>query len=168
MVAAMSALIVLGAALSGHGEATREGMKAARQPSVAGMFYPKDPEKLRRMVADSLKSVKKEKFSLPIKAIMAPHAGYVYCSTGLAAAYKQIEGPSFTYDTVALIGPSHRWPTKAGAVSSAKVWQTPLGPVPVDTELADKFARTCDDIDDDVRALFGVASVFVGAPVRVR
>ena len=150
--ATVSALIVLGTAVFGHGEARREGLKEVRKPAVAGMFYPKDPGTLRRLVTDSLRSAAKEEFSLPIKAIMAPHAGYAYCSKSLAAAYKQIQGPSFKYDTVVLIGPSHRWPTKAGALSSAKTWQTPLGPVPVDTELVDKFAEMSDRIEFDDRA----------------
>jgi MEMO1 family protein len=107
-----------------------------RRPAVAGMFYPGDPEALRRTVSKSLKSAAKEDFKQPIKAILAPHAGYQYCGATLASAFKQIEGPSFQYDTVVLIGPGHRVPTKAAAVSSADAWETPLGIIPVDTDLA--------------------------------
>jgi AmmeMemoRadiSam system protein B/AmmeMemoRadiSam system protein A len=145
-------MIVLCMVPWGRGESTREGLKAVREPAVVGMFYPKDPEKLRRIVEDSLKSAVKEKFGLPIKAIMAPHAGYVYCSKSMAAAYKQIEGASFTYDRVVVIGPCHGMPTKAAALSSAETWRTPLGPVPVDTELTDKLARMSDRIEFDDRA----------------
>ena len=123
-----------------------------RRPAVAGMFYPGDPETLRRTINESLKSATKEDFKLPIKAILAPHAGYRYCGAPLASAFKQIEGPSFHYETVILIGPSHRVPTKAAAVSSADAWETPLGIIPVDTALAKELVSKNSRIEFDDRA----------------
>jgi len=147
--------------------AEESGLKKVRRPAVAGMFYPGDRERLKRTVADSLGAAKKEAFSEPIKAIMAPHAGYYYCRRSLAAAYKQIAGPSFTYDTVVLIGPSHGFPTKAAALSSAETWATPLGPVPVDTELSRRFVETSDRIEFDDRAHAREHSLEVQLPYLV-
>jgi AmmeMemoRadiSam system protein B len=123
-----------------------------RSPAVAGMFYPGDAETLRRTVSDSLKSATKEDFAQPIKAILAPHAGYQYSGVTLGWAYKQIEGLSFQYDTVILIGPSHRVPTKAAAVSTADSWETPLGEVPVDTVLARQLVAKNSRIEFDDNA----------------
>jgi len=135
-----------------------------RRPAVAGMFYPGDAEILRRTVNDSLKAVKKEEFTRPVKAILSPHAGYQYCGTTLASAFKQIEAPSFNYDTVVLVGPSHRVATKAAALSSADAWETPLGVVPVDTELARQFVAKNSKIEFDDNAHMQEHSLEVQLP----
>lgn len=123
-----------------------------RKPAVAGMFYPGDPKELKREVVKWLSAATQEKLSHTIKAVMAPHAGYTYCGATMAAAYKQIQGPRFQYDTVVMIGPSHRFRTKAAAVSSAHAWETPLGPVPVDADLARRFTESSPRIEFDDRA----------------
>lgn len=122
-----------------------------RPTAVAGSFYPADRDRLRNDVEEALKQATKQTFNHPIRAIMAPHAGYEYCSKTMAAVYKQIEGPSFVYDTVALLGPSHRYRTKAGALSSADYWNTPLGKVQVDTEACKKLARESGRLEFDDR-----------------
>ena len=73
----------------------------------------------------------------------------------MAAAFKQIQGASFTYDTVVMIGPSHRVRTKAAALSSARIWMTPLGPVPVDTDATQELAKKNNriEVDDSPHAL---------------
>ena len=123
-----------------------------RKPAVSGSFYPSAPDKLRKILRDSLKSAKKEDLRQPIKIIMAPHAGYYYCKESMAAAYKYIEGPAFTFDTIILVGPSHGVPTQAGALSSANSWRTPLGDVQVDTDLSKRFVESSDKIEFDDRA----------------
>jgi|GEM_PF-5521 len=123
-----------------------------RKAAVAGAFYPAEPERLRKDVSDSLKSAVAEKFTLSIRAIMAPHAGYMYCGQTLAAAYKQIEGPGFQYDTVVLVGACHGMATRAASVSSATTWETPLGPVVVDTALCRRFTEFNPRIEFDDRA----------------
>ncbi|MDQ7785088.1 MAG: AmmeMemoRadiSam system protein B [Desulfomonilaceae bacterium] len=123
-----------------------------RRPAVAGMFYPARASALQATVSESLKSASKEQFPLPVKALLAPHAGYVYCGRTMAAAFKQIEGDAFRYDRVVMIGPSHRVRTKAAAVSSADVWETPLGPVSVDSAAAGNLVEKNDRIEFDDRA----------------
>ncbi len=122
-----------------------------RKPAVAGMFYPSGRSALETTVAESLKSASKERALFPVKAILAPHAGYVYCGRTMAAAFKQVEGDAFVYNRVVMIGPSHRVRTKAAAVSSADVWETPLGTVPVDSAVAKRLVEMSDRIEfDDV------------------
>ncbi len=103
-------------------------MKAnVRLPAVAGMFYPADPGELRRMIEDFLSAAKP---GLHPKAIIAPHAGYVYSGPIAASAYKRIDPEKIS--RVVLIGPSHRVPLRGLAGSSASFWRTPLGDVPVE------------------------------------
>lgn len=157
-LAAAVAVIVAGAAWfwsSGpmwDQPAESAGPEKVRKAAVAGLFYPDDRQTLERAVAETLKKAAKLKFSDPIKAILAPHAGHVYCGETMGAAFKQIEGDSFGYDTVVMIGPSHFVPTKAAAVSSADYWETPTGRIPIDTELARKFVEKSDRIELDDRA----------------
>lgn len=103
-------------------------MKAnVRKSAVAGMFYPDDPVELRRMVEGFLAKAKPG--SHP-KAIIAPHAGYVYSGPIAASVYKRINPEKIS--RVVLIGPSHHVPLRGLATSGASVWRTPLGDVAVD------------------------------------
>ncbi|MEJ2718404.1 MAG: AmmeMemoRadiSam system protein B [Deltaproteobacteria bacterium] len=146
------ALILVGHGVPATGSEGRAGLKTVREAAVAGMFYPASPDTLRQTVTDSLNAARKEQFDRPIKALLVPHAGYLYCGRSLAAAYKQIEQSSFPYDTVVLIGPSHRVRTRAAALSSAQFWQTPLGRVPVDQKLSRQFVERSDRIEFNDRA----------------
>ncbi|MFH1113022.1 MAG: AmmeMemoRadiSam system protein B [Pseudomonadota bacterium] len=130
------------------------GSKSIRKPAVAGMFYPAGKSALETTVGESLKSASKQRFPFPVRAILAPHAGYVYCGRTIAAAFKQIEGEDFVYDRVVMLGPSHRVRTKAAALSSADSWETPLGPVPVDGTAVKALVEKSDRIvfDDAAHA----------------
>jgi len=100
-----------------------------RDPAVAGMFYPADPTELRRTVEDFLAAVPARDGTSP-KAIIVPHAGYVYSGPIAASAYACIR-PADIFRVV-LLGPAHRvWLEGVGA-SSASAWRTPLGDVPVE------------------------------------
>ncbi|MFC1835994.1 AmmeMemoRadiSam system protein B [Thermodesulfobacteriota bacterium] len=147
---AVGAIVLLGAVTASRAAEKNEPDRI-KKPAVAGMFYPSDPDKLKRVVAESLEKAGKEKLSKPVRAVLAPHAGYKYCQEPMAAAYKQISGPTFGFDTVILVGPSHRMPTKAGAVSSAQVWETPLGRVTVDVHMCRELVEQSDRIEFDDR-----------------
>jgi len=148
----LAALILVAEGTDGPVFGEQHAPTKVRQAAVAGMFYPADPAKLKQTVSESLSSARVERFAQPIKALMAPHAGYTYCSRTLGAAYKQIEAASFPYDTVVLVGPCHGFPTKAAAISSAVAWQTPLGLVRVDTERARRFVEHNARIEFDDKA----------------
>ena len=98
-----------------------------RDPAVAGMFYPADPGELCRMIEGFLSAAKP---GLHPKAIIAPHAGYIYSGPVAASVYKRIDPEKIS--RVVLIGPSHRVPLRGLAGSSASFWRTPLGDVPVE------------------------------------
>jgi hypothetical protein len=103
-------------------------MKAnVREPAVAGMFYPAESEKLRRMIEGFLAAA--EPGPHP-KAVIVPHAGYIYSGPIAASVYKRINPEKIS--RVVLIGPSHRVALRGLAASSAPAWRTPLGDVPVE------------------------------------
>lgn len=104
-----------------------------RQPAVAGLFYPADPDELHEMVQGMLQKAHK----LPghkVKALIAPHAGYIYSGPIAASAYVQLYSLENSIKRVVLLGPSHRVPFNGLACSSADYFHTPLGDVPIDKE----------------------------------
>lgn len=109
-------------------------MSIDRSPAVAGTFYPSNPvalrDMVRRMLADSngQTSIKKP------KAIIVPHAGYVYSGMVAARAYASISDIKKSIQRVVLLGPAHRVAVSGMALSSADNFQTPLGKIPLDNE----------------------------------
>ena len=107
-----------------------------RQPAVAGSFYPANPKNLAAQVAELMLS------AAPIhqaKALIAPHAGYIYSGTVAGKLFAETDIPP----QVILIGPNHHGLGADMAVSAAMAWMTPVGQVP----LADKLrTRLIDDI----------------------
>jgi hypothetical protein len=111
-----------------------------RHPFVDGAFYPKDPAQLSKMIDSFLAKVpSREAGEGEIAAILVPHAGYVYSGQVAAYAFKKIEG--LPVDTVILFGPYHKTPFSGASVWTKGVWRTPLGDVPIDTELAEAIVR---------------------------
>jgi AmmeMemoRadiSam system protein B len=116
--------------------------RAIRRPAVAGSFYPADPRELRAAVKAYLESAEGDGAngaSAP-KAIIAPHAGYIYSGPIAATAYKRIAGARGKIKRVVLLGPAHRVGFRGLALSSAGRFATPLGDIPVDLEAARTIA----------------------------
>ena len=101
-----------------------------REPAVAGMFYPADSSELKEMVSGLLSEVR-EKADLP-KAIIVPHAGYIYSGPVAATAYAQVKPLRDKIRRVVLLGPSHRVPLRGIAAPSDDFFATPLGTIPID------------------------------------
>ena len=112
-------------------------MHKIRQAAVAGMFYPADSRQLKRMVSDYLNAAGGNGRTIP-KAIIAPHAGYIYSGPVAASAYARLPEAAETISRVILLGPAHRVSLVGLAVSSAASFETPLGPVPVDLAAVEK------------------------------
>jgi AmmeMemoRadiSam system protein B len=112
-------------------------MKNIRQPAVAGLFYPDDEHRLRAMVRDFLLDANTAG-PLP-KAIIAPHAGYIYSGPIAASAYALIKQGRDVIRRVVLIGPSHRIGFHGIAVSHADSFATPLGNIPIDCAAIEKI-----------------------------
>ena len=103
-----------------------------RPPAVAGRFYPANPAELRRMVENFLSEVKAPDGPSP-KAIIAPHAGYIYSGPIAASAYAQLAPARDAVKRIILLGPSHFVAFDGLAATDATAFATPLGTVPVDT-----------------------------------
>lgn len=106
-----------------------------RRPAVAGAFYPADAGSLRAALEESFAhAVRPEPDATVPRAIVVPHAGYIYSGPIAASAYLRIAPARTSIRRVVLLGPSHRVPLRGLALSSADAWETPLGLVPLDTD----------------------------------
>ena len=102
-----------------------------RKPSVAGSFYPSQPDRLRRQVAELLADARTALKITP-KALIAPHAGYIYSGSTAAAAFTTLHDSRQTLKRIVLIGPAHYVAIGGIALPTVDVFETPLGRVPVD------------------------------------
>lgn len=102
-----------------------------RPPAVAGQFYPGDERELRHMIGQLLRGLPPWRGRAP-KAVIAPHAGYVYSGPIAASAYTALAAAREVTKRVVLVGPSHRVPFHGLAAPTAEAFATPLGQVPVD------------------------------------
>ncbi len=107
-------------------------MTNIRKPAVAGMFYPADPAELEEMVEGYL--AKAERGGEIPKAIIAPHAGFIYSGPIAASAYARLYAVREHIQRVILLGPSHRVPFYGRALTDAEYFKTPLGEIPIDQE----------------------------------
>ncbi|MDR2566140.1 MAG: AmmeMemoRadiSam system protein B [Bifidobacteriaceae bacterium] len=107
-------------------------MAAVRLPAVAGLFYPDRPDELSAQVDTLLAEARREPSAVdarvPVKALIAPHAGYVYSGPTAAIGYAALGGG---YERVVLLGPCHHVGTPYLALPGADWFRTPLGDVPV-------------------------------------
>ena len=104
-----------------------------RPPAVAGTFYPADPRALRASVEDALAQAPVACAADAPKALVVPHAGYVYSGPVAATAYARLVPVRDRVHRVVLLGPSHRVAFDGLAVPGADAFDTPLGRVEIDT-----------------------------------
>jgi AmmeMemoRadiSam system protein B len=108
-------------------------MTAIRDPAVSGLFYPADPHQLQAMLSGFLAAVPSVAEAVP-KALIAPHAGYIYSGPIAASVYARLAPARAAIRRVVLVGPSHRVPFQGLAASPAEQFATPLGSVRVDQD----------------------------------
>jgi AmmeMemoRadiSam system protein B len=113
-------------------------MDSIRKPAVAGTFYPDEPGELKEMVEKFLDEAEEKKIPGKLRALISPHAGYVYSGPVAAYAYKLLQKEKFS--KIILLGPTHFAAFFGAAQSGVDGWQTPLGIVEcgllkLDTEL---------------------------------
>ena len=101
-----------------------------RQPAVAGAFYPDEPEILQTVVMNMLQEA--DHRDLSPKALIVPHAGYIYSGPVAASAYQLLEPFRDSIRRVVLLGPSHQVPFEGLALPDADFFMTPLGKVHLD------------------------------------
>jgi MEMO1 family protein len=118
-----------------------------RAPAVAGIFYPSDARELYQLIELSFKEQRFGPGHLPpseefnrrrIYGIVSPHAGYVYYETS-----------SMNFDRIVMIGPNHYGIGTGLATVRNGIWETPLGEVEVDSEMASQIAENSGILDFD-------------------
>lgn len=114
-------------------------MSAIREPAVAGQFYPADPTELARTVTELVEAAPAHDLPVP-KALIVPHAGYVYSGPVAASGYAQLAPYGNRYRRVVLLGPCHRVPVSGLAVPHAEAFRTPLGEIALDRATIDRLA----------------------------
>jgi AmmeMemoRadiSam system protein B len=100
-----------------------------RKPAVAGSFYPAQPDRLRREVVELLADARTALKITP-KALIVPHAGYIYSGRVAALAFATLFDSAFA--RIVLIGPAHYVTIRGVAFPAIDAFETPLGHVPVD------------------------------------
>ena len=115
-----------------------------RKPVVKGAFYPDSPRILSERITQFLDWATVKRTDRDILALISPHAGYDYSGSVAAYGYKLIKDRPI--QTVIIIGPSHYEYFDGISVYPQGAWQTPLGNVPVDTELAEALIKTHPEI----------------------
>ena len=117
-------------------------MNTVRPPAVAGMFYPAAAPELAREVGALLAHAESAARGKPVpKAIIAPHAGYVYSGPIAATAYARLAPARGKVTRVVLLGPVHRVPVRGLALPAAAVMATPLGNIPIDVDAVVKLSK---------------------------
>jgi len=118
-----------------------------RLPAVAGQFYPDDPAELDQMVSGYMQEAagRAPQNAAP-KAIIAPHAGYVYSGPVAASAYAALAPLRGKIKRVVLLGPSHRVGFRGIAASSADAFRTPLGDIPADANAISLAVELLPDV----------------------
>ena len=133
-----------------------------RQTAVAGTFYPDDAQELSRQIDQFLAEAESThhqatQTSVPIhipKAMIVPHAGYMYSGSIAASAYASQIPTHNIINRVILLGPSHRVAFSGLASCSATHYNTPLGSIPLDRNTLDKLARLPQVNENDEAHLY--------------
>ena len=118
-----------------------------RHPAVAGRFYPRDPDVLRRDLHTYLSQAPQQE---PIHAVgcIVPHAGYMYSGHVAGAVFADLQVP----ELCVVMCPNHTGMGLPLAVMSGAAWETPLGDVPIDQEFAEILKQRCALLHEDSAA----------------
>jgi AmmeMemoRadiSam system protein B len=116
-------------------------MSNIRPAAVAGSFYPGNPDILARDVNALLREAAHPRLPHPPKAVIVPHAGYIYSGPIAATAYAALAPLRDSVRRVVLLGPVHRVPVRGLALPDATAFDTPLGTVSIDQEAVQALGR---------------------------
>lgn len=120
-------------------------MEALRHPAVAGRFYPEDRDAL---LSDLRSFLQAREVPRPALGCMVPHAGYIYSGSVAGAVFADLEIPP----QCVLLCPNHTGRGRSLAIMSHGAWQTPLGSVPIDSQLAVALKQGCPMLNEDAEA----------------
>ncbi len=152
-------------------------MNLIRKPAVAGQFYSENAGELSATVAALLGEAQDRDTPAP-KALIVPHAGYMYSGPVAANAYARLQPYHDQYQRVILLGPCHRTPVDGLALCSADAYRTPMGDVPLDklainsldvpgVQLFDKSHQNEHSLEVHLPFLQAVLSDFSVVPIVV-
>jgi len=122
-------------------------MHNTRPPAVAGMFYPLSASTLKQDIHAYLDQASPPE-TIP-KALVVPHAGYIFSGPVAASAYKHLIPIKHNIQRVVLLGPSHRVAFRGLAVPESEFFSTPLGDIPIDHDAINKLANLTQVIVSD-------------------
>jgi AmmeMemoRadiSam system protein B len=143
----------------------------ARQPAVAGTFYPGDPERLSSLVMNLLVGagrVPRPARAIPaaVAGLLVPHAGLVY--SGVIAALSWVLAGEIAPATIVLAGTDHQALADGVGVWTGGPWRTPVGDVPIDDGLAGDIAALGRPFAPDDAAHLSEHSLEVQLPLLIR
>lgn len=115
-------------------------MQHVRPAAVAGTFYPAHAAELAQDVSALLAYAENHAPQLIPKALIVPHAGYIYSGTVAASAYALLKPLASIIHRVLLLGPTHRVAVRGLALPDADTFATPLGTVTIDQQAADQIS----------------------------
>ena len=118
-------------------EGAQEEKENVRNAILAGSWYPGNKDTLTKTIEDYLSKVKAGSLEGELKAIIVPHAGYMYSGQVAAHAYRLLQHRDFK--RVIMIGPSHRVGFRGASVNMQSGYRTPLGIAPVDRDLGKRI-----------------------------
>ncbi len=128
-----------------------------RKPVVAGQFYPGSPSQLGIMIEGLVdEKAKKEE----VIGLVSPHAGYIYSGSVAGAVISRIKFK----DTFVIIGPNHTGSGEPLSIMTEGVWETPLGEVEIDSELAKRILAISSHLQQDDAAHLYEHSIEVQLP----
>jgi AmmeMemoRadiSam system protein B len=130
-------------------------MNCVRPAAVAGAFYPGDPANLAAELAGHLRGAAGDPArSAPPKAIIAPHAGYIYSGPIAGSVYARLAPLRGRIRRVVLAGPAHRVFVRGAAVPAASAFDSPLGRVELDLEAIARLRElACVEVSERAHAL---------------
>jgi len=128
-----------------------------RKPAVAGYFYPSQAGALRKTMAKMIDFEKEKKKAM---CVISPHAGYEYSGSVSGAVFSSV----FLPNKFIILGPSHRGMSSPFAVMKEGIWETPLGTIPVDTQLAERLMTHSSLLTNDPSAHLEEHSLEVQLP----
>ncbi len=115
-----------------------------RIAAVAGTFYPGREKALRNTLDSFIEDAAKEK----VLAVLSPHAGYTYSGMVAGKLYSRV----VITDTVVLLGPTHRYAAAEFSLFAKGSWETPLGEVKIDEQLAATLLENCSLVQENAAA----------------
>jgi len=116
-----------------------------REPAVAGLFYADRRDELEREVRHYLAKAPEAPLGGVVRALISPHAGFMYSGSTAAFGYRKLSGAS--YDAVVIIGPSHREYFDGISIHPGSAFATPLGNVPIHDEVRREIASAHPSIE---------------------